>query len=428
MSKNIQNFNISSLNGLTNPTDSRQLITINNSIKIPHTSLSTSNLIDNSNAGILLKDVNSNGTGTFYKLNANSITGLPELYFNSNLIITTANLLNEFETISAIYPVDFSNIVVNGGYINFTNGTISNSNVGPTGVGLRYSSNNTVQFRNEDTGWIDLVDITTHDQFSELIDVDVHSNPLLNNQYIIYNATSNLFVNANLAIINDKAPYLGGDLNLNSYDIFMGGITSNVTDNFNVNVISLVSETTYTNIGNYLEIHNADSGNAPVIGVNGLIDANVGLIINAKGTGDITLNADLGDVVINSNTVNISGNMINSIYRTSYKVGGYSPGVTWNIPISSDTILFNFNNSNTAGTYWANVGVGIDGQKLNLIFHNSGAQLIDVLVNFGTDNLLCGTGNSTGMRFDTNGQSSMLIYLDDDVNKWQILNTGAAII
>lgn len=428
MSQNIQNFNISTLNGLTNPIDSRNLITINNSIKIPHTSLSTSNATDNSNAGILMKDRNSTGYGTFYYLDISSITGLPELYFNSNIIITNANLLYEFESISALYPVDFSNIVVNGGYINFTNGSIPNSNVGPDGVGLRYSSNNTVQFRNEDTDWIDLVDITKHDQFSELVDVDVYSNPLQNNQYIIYNAVSNLFVNANLAIINDKAPYLGGDLNLNGYDIFMGGTTSNVTDHFNVNVISLISDTTYTNIGNYLEIHNADSGNNPTITVNGLIDPDIGLNINAKGTGDITLNSDLGDIIINSNTVNISGNMINSIYRTSHKVGGYLPGVTWNIPISSDTILFNFNNSNTAGTYWANVGVGIDGQKLNLIFHNSGTNLIDVLVNFGTDNLLCGTGNATGMRFDTNGQSSMLIYLDDDVTKWQILNTGASII
>ena len=140
----------------------------------------------------MLKDVNSSAQGAFYPLKVDSSEySTPYLYFNSNIIIDSSNLLNELEDILIVHPLETSNIIITGGYINFWNGTIPNSNVGSTGVGVRYSSNNTVQFKNYNTDWIDLVDITTHDQFSELVDVDVYSNPLLNNQYIIYTGKMN---------------------------------------------------------------------------------------------------------------------------------------------------------------------------------------------------------------------------------------------
>ncbi len=432
MSKNIKYFNILNINGFQdnnsiNTTYSN--VIINNSVIIPNTPANCNNSSENNNAGILLKDINSNGSGVFYRLNADSSSALPELYFNGNVVITNANLLSEFETISNLYPIDFSNIVVNGGYINFTNSIYPNSNVGPDGVGLRYSSNGLVQFKNYNTDWIDLADITTHDQFRELIDVDVYTNPLQNNQYITYNATSNLFVNSNLAIINDISPTLGGHLNLSGYNLQQNtSNTTSVIDYFNNKVLSLVSTTTYTNIGNYIEIDNADSTLNPSINVKGLFDTDIGLDINTKGNGDITLNAINGSVVVNSDNINMSGYMVNSIYRTSNKVGGYNPNTIWNIPISSDTILFNFSNSSTSGTYFANVSAGYyDGQKLNLIFNNSGSQVIDVLVDFSTQGLLCGTGLATGIHFDSTGQSSMLIFLGDGIDKWQILNTGGGI-
>jgi hypothetical protein len=217
MTSNQRNLNIETLNALTNKNNIQNTITINNSIKIPKTALSTNAKSDNSNAGILIKDINSNGNGAFYRLNVNSLyTTIPSLYFNENLVIDSNNLLSELENILVDYPLDTSNIIVEGGYINFFNGSNPNTNQGETGVGLRYNNaNNTVQFKNYDTDWIDLVDITKHDQFIELIDVDVFTNPLLNNQYITYNASSNLFVNSNLAIFNDKSPTLGGNLNIN---------------------------------------------------------------------------------------------------------------------------------------------------------------------------------------------------------------------
>ena len=62
-----------------------------------------------------------------------------------------------------------------------------------------------------------MVDITKHDQFSELIDVDVLTNPLQNNQYITYNSNNQKYVNTTLPIVNDPNPTLGGDLKIGDY-------------------------------------------------------------------------------------------------------------------------------------------------------------------------------------------------------------------
>lgn len=431
MTTNQTNINVSTINALKDLNNVLSNVTINNTIKIPYSATNTFNVQDNSNACILLKDINSNGAGTFYPLKVNSLeySPTPYLYFNNNVIIDESNLLSELENILINYPLDTSNIIITGGYINFFNGTIPNTNQGPTGVGLRYSSNNTVQFKNYNTGWIDLADITTHDQFSELIDVDVYSNPLQNNQYITYNATSNLFVNSNLAIINDSNPTLANDLIASNHSIVFSTNTSNIIfDNTTVRnpYMSLVNNTTTTGIANYLELNNAGTGYEPSIICKGS-DTNVGLDITTKGSGDINLNASLGNIYTNSDSLVVGGYVKNSIYRTSTKVGGYLPATTWNIPLNTDNILFDFVNSSQTGTYWSNVSVGLDGQKLNLIFNNNGSNVISVLADFGTNGLLVGTGYSNGLIFETTGQSTSLIYLGDGIDAWQVLNTGSGV-
>ena len=428
---NQTNINVSSINVLRNVNDILGNVAINNTIKIPYSALSTFATQDNSNACILLKDVNSNGDGTFYPLKVNSLeySPTPYLYFNNNVIIDESNLLSELENILINYPLDTSNIIITGGYINFFNGSIPNTNQGPTGVGLRYSSNNTVQFKNYNTGWIDLADITTHDQFSELIDVDVFTNPLQNNQYITYNATSNLFVNSNLAIINDKNPTLANDLIASNHSIVFSTNTSNIIfDNTTVRnpYISLVNNTTTTGITNYLELNNADTGTNPAIICKGS-DTDISLDITTKGSGDINLNATSSNIYTNSDILVISGFVKNSIYRTSTKVGGYLPATTWNIPLNTDNILFDFVNSSQTGTYLANVSAGLDGQKLNLIFNNNGSNVISVLADFGTNGLLVGTGYSNGLVFESTGQSTSLLYLGSGINAWQVLNTGSGV-
>lgn len=426
-----QNLNVSTINVFKSDNNILGNVSINSSIKIPFSSFKTANSSDNSNAGIYIKDIASNGTGNFYLLNVDSTeyTPTPYLYFNDNIICDSSNLLSELEQILQFYPLETSNIIVSGGYINFTNG--GNSNVGPAGVGLRFdTSNNTVQFRNDDTNWIDLVDITKHDQFRELVDVDVITNPLLNNQYITYNASSNLFVNSNLAIVNDTNPHLGGDLYTGNHTIRFGTSNSQIYyDNGLIRnpMISFLDDTTITGAVNYLEIANSDICCAvdPSITVKSTL-ANAGITINTKGTGNITLNASQGSIVANSDSIIVSGYMQNSIYRTSDYPGGLQTNTTQIMPLTCDTILFNFSNTATAGTYYANIVAGVDGQKLNLVYNNKSANSIVVLANFSSGGgVLTGTGNTTGLRFNTTGQSSGLVYLGDDISSWQVLNSGA---
>jgi hypothetical protein len=429
---NQSNFNIATINNNYQSLDTQSNITINNSIKITKSAFQTNSASDNSNAAILLKDVNSSGQGAFYPLKVDSSEyGSPYLYFNSNIIIDGSNLLSELEEILNYYPLETSNIIVKGGYINFWNGSIPNSNVGHDGVGLRYSGNNTVQFKNYNTDWIDLADITKHDQFSELIDVDVHTNPLLNNQYITYNATSNLFVNSNLAIVNDINPTLGGNLAIGENSLFFGTDPTNLYYRNPIGgitnpLIQLDNNTTLTGVANYLQLANADNGDNPAISAIG-ISSHIGIDVNTKGSGDITLNATSGNIYNNADSLVISGYVRNSIYRTSTKPGGYIPETTWNIPLTNDCILFDFRSNTAAGTYWANVSAGIDGQKLNLIFNNKSSNVVSVLADFGTNGLLVGTGANNGLRFETTGQSTSLVYLGDGIDAWQVLNTGSGV-
>jgi len=440
---NLKNLVKSFIYGFPDINDPLTSVNINNSIKIPLSSSTTNTLSDNSNAGILIKDINSLNSGNFYNLYVNSYaTHVPSLYFNSNLVIDSSNLLSEIENILTYYPLETSNIIVDGGYINFYNGSIPNTHQGATGVGLRYSSNNTVQFKNYDTNWIDLVDITKHDQFKELIDVDVSSNPLMNNQYITYNSTSNLFVNSNLAIVNDTSPILGGNLKIGQNLLQFGSITNSnssrlvyntagspypIIDN---NLITLKNNTIHTGISNYLEINNSDTGTDPSIIARSTsnIDPNVGLSITTIGNGNINLNAQQGNIYANTDSLVVSGFITSSIYRTSSNVGGYHPNSSFTIPLTSDTILFDFINSSVSGTYWANVGAGIyDGQKMNLVYNNNGSNTISVLANFGSNGVITGTGYATGLVFTNIGQSVSLVYLDGSINAWQILNTGTGV-
>ena len=464
MTTNISNYNLSTINNLSNINDALSNITINNSIIIPKSATTTYNSINNHNAGLLLKDINSNGSGKFYRLHVNSITNdSPVLYFNNNPIIDITNLLAELEAILQYHTLETSNIIVSGGYINFTNGSNPNPNQGETGVGIRYNSNNMIQFKNYGEDWIDLVDILQHDQFRELKDVDVYTNPLINNQYITYNASNEKYVNSNLAIKNDLNPTLGGDLNIGDYLIRFSDEYNRFVYNahgiIDNNLLVLKNNTSMTNDYSYIEIANADiTGNVnPTITAKSTYDSNVGITINALNAGDIVLNASqgniyantnnlivsnnlvvnnnisiIGNIVVNNiivNNLNVSGYVKNSIYRTSNNPGGFNPGPSnaWHPILTTDTILFNFNNYSSNGSYFANVSVGVDGQKLNLVFNNSSNILIDVKVFFGTDKLLIGSGFASGLNFDTSGQSSSLMYIGDDINCWQALNTGATL-
>ena len=446
---NIQNLKITNIYSIPNLNDTLSNININNSLKIQSSAETTLSKTNNINAGFLLKDINSNGNGNFYRVHVNSgptntTDGIPTLYFNNNPMIDTSNLLAELEYILQFQPLETSNLIVNNGYINFTNGSNANPNQGETGVGIRYSANNMVQFKNYNTDWIDLVDIIHYDEFKELHDVDVTTNPLQNNQYIIYKSSNQKYVNAQLDISNDTSPTLGGDLNVGDYVIRFSDQESRFVYNSNGiidnNLLVLKNNTTMTNDCNYIEINNADitGQNNPSIKARSTFDdSNVGINVDVVGSGNINLNAITSNVYVNATHLIVSGDAStsnvyingftkNSIYRTSNKPGGYVPATYWDVPLNTDTILFNFNNSSSNGSYYANVGVGVDGQKLNLIF-NSTSTNINVNVFFGTNKLIVGSGFANGLTFETSGQASSLIYLGEDIDVWQALNTGSSI-
>jgi len=318
MTTTIKNYNLSKLTGLTDSNNILSNVSINNSIIIPKSAENTNTNSDNANAGFYIKDVNSNGSGDFYNIKVNSEpSSIPALYFNNNEVLDRTNVLSTLESILEDYTLDTSNLMVTNGYINFANGSTPNTNQGNTGVGLRYSSANTVQFKNYDTDWIDLVDIINHDEFKELVDVDVTTNPLLDNQYITYNSGTAKFVNSNLSISHDPNPTLSGDLTIGDYLLQFGDTYNRLVYNsegiIDNNLIVLKNNTSTTNNYSYLEINNADIQgvvNPSIIVKSTYTDSNVGIEVTTLNAGDINLNATTGNVNVNATHLVVSGDLI----------------------------------------------------------------------------------------------------------------------
>ena len=85
-------------------------------------------------------------------------------------------------------------------------------------------------------------------------------------------------------IINDLTPQLGGILDTNGFDVQFDDATGIEDDSAN----ELLIFQKIASAVNYLEIQNAATGNAPILRAIG-DDANVDLVLEAKGTGSINL-------------------------------------------------------------------------------------------------------------------------------------------
>jgi hypothetical protein len=292
-----------------------------------------------------------------------------------------------------------------------------------------------MQFKNYNTDWIEFSDISTRDQVRELLDVDMSTNPLQNNQYITYNSSNDKFVNSNLSIINDRTPTLGGHLNIGNHLLRFGNTTSRLVFNANGiidnNLLVLKNNTSISNNVNYLEINNNSYDTNPsIIARSSILGNDVGMTLETTGSGNIELNASRGSVYVNADSLIISGFVKNSIYRTSTHPSGYLPSTPYTVPLTNDTILFDFNKDSTAGTYWANIGGGVDGQKLTLIFNTTTTinqmNQLNVIVNFTSNGMISSSGYCTGLYFNTVGQNASLIYLEDGIHAWQLLNNSAS--
>ena len=399
-------------------------IYINYSAFIPFTSYNATDPRQyHANAAIWLKDSYDSGSNSGNVIVWQKIQAYKgDLTFNDSIIITAGNAVDILSNVYIYYPFDASNIIITGNhtpnaYINFTNGT--NQNQGPSGVGIRYSNTaGRLQFSNDGTNWYDITS-ANNTLLEDLEDVSVSGK--LNHQYLVWDQTANFWVNSNLALFDDPNPTLSNNLNMNGYGLISNGLSVyNTSGNVVVN---------FTDVGptasNYLSFSNSNSGADPSITPAGN-DTDIGLTLNTKGEGNLVLNTNPGgNVYINTNVLEVSGIIKNSIYRTSTRPSGYEPSNVFVIPISSDTVLFDFNSSNSSGSYWANVGAGIEGQKLNLIMNCNNAPGITVWADFGVDGLGTGNGLATRMKFNKSGQGASLIYLGDPQNIWQVLNTGA---
>lgn len=354
-----------------------------------------------------------------------------DLFYNSYEVLHTNNIETSIvdKDVSMQYVdvkhLDIADTSVDTVYLNFQNdtyGSYSGTSYAD-GLGFRLSSGGNMQFKHNSGAWTTLGSsgVTEIDGLS-----DVNLTNVSNGQILVYNsATQDFENNSHIALV--------GRLNLSAGNN-MVSTTSNIqfnTDGYGLvdnrgNGI-LLTQGNSTTIGEYncIQIQNQASGGDPIIETVGY-DTNIDMHIRSKGEGLLQLESPSSNVVITSTNVDMSGYMKNSIYRSSSN-SSYAPTTNWNIPFSSDTILFDFVQADTTGTYYSNVTAGVDGQKLNIVFNNSGNKVISVVVDFGSANLLSGTGTATRLTFNTSGQSSMLVYLGDAIDKWQILNTGCSV-
>lgn len=402
-------------------------IDINNTLRIYKTSKISGSNHETSN--ISLRANNTSDDNDFANIYTKKDGSRYDLYIhdNNNRVITRENV--ETDLANTEVSVKNLSVGVNGddtsGYINFFN--TGNTSIGENGIGLRLATGNgIVQMKNatgQITQWTNLTGVETT-LMTDLLDVTIDQVSLSNNHILIYDSSQGEWVNKGNIVLPGTLD-LGGNLSTSNnfvkfYDNY--GLTDSVGNEllvFNGNT------TTKGNV-NYFKLHNSDVGSDPKIEVIGS-DADINLDINSKGAGDIELTSDSGNVVISSTNLNIGGYIKSSIFKTSSN-SSYAPTQYWNIPISSDTLLFDFIEADTLGTYYANVSAGIEGQKLNVIFNNSGSKNINVLMDFESNNLISGSGYAQILKFNTLGQSASLIYLGNPINKWQILNSGCIVL
>lgn len=415
-------------NNITSDTDN---LIINNTLKIKKTTKDT-----HTNAGILIKNKSStSSTPTFAELHVAESSGTTNLYFNSantgdsnddQIIISNTNIESELEEVYNDRSLNIKNLSVgkddstDNVYVNFISS--SDTNTEDNGVGLKYEQNTgNIFYKNRGGSWIDITSSTGVSNLNGLTDVTLTS--VSDKQLLVYNNSTSKFENETNITLPGTLD-LGGNLTVGSNYLKFNN-SHGLVDSVGNEIINLKGNTTDKGDVNYIQIENAAPGGEPKLKTYGS-DSSIGLDIESKGEGDITLTSESGNVVVSGTNLDISGYTKNSIYSTSSN-SSYAPGVNWNIPISSDTILFDFVEDDTVGSYFANITVGVHGQKLNMIFNNSGSKSINVLVDFDDDNLITGTGLSRKLNFVGTGQSASLIYLGNTINKWQILNTGAIV-
>jgi hypothetical protein len=331
-------------------------------------------------------DVNyPNGVLGLVDVAANSITTLQSnngaLYYSNDRLISLNHLvadINDSYTNDPSAVLTASNIEVlgydtNNGYINFS------SNQGSSGIGIRYNkSNESIEIKDGSTvlDWATIPDIVASTNYLiDLQDVNTTIQPLLNDQYLIYNSSSNIWINSNFVLL----PIVNLSSNICKFN-----------DKFDISILEISS---VADAVNYIKITNAITGLDPFISAVGE-DSDIGLSINSKGFGDITLEASNGIIYLNgANGVSTSANLdINSTAEASTFSVKPSGSLIFNDTTGNSTIIqppaiFNSNISlvlpDTAGLS-------------NTVLYNDGGGIL-------TWNAITGNSSTTEILFNNNG-------------------------
>ena len=118
----------------------------------------------------------------------------------------------------------------------------------------------------------------------------------------------------------------------------------------------------------------------------------------------------------------ISGNVyiVNQHLILAHEIVTSAPTNYW--PIYNIT-LFNLS-SGTADTIDVSGNPVAQGASWHVLFDNTGDSSTSLIIDFGSDGLVSGSGLAQNLTFSTTGQSASLIYMAE---KWRIINTGAAV-
>ena len=115
----------------------------------------------------------------------------------------------------------------------------------------------------------------------DISDVDTTSTPPVANNILSYDGSN--WVPASIQVVYDTTPQLGGNLDINGF---------NIGDGTN----AILAFTEAGTPVNWFTMSNADTGNSPILAVNGS-DGNIPLTLTAKGTSPIVLDNAGGGTV-----------------------------------------------------------------------------------------------------------------------------------
>ena len=157
-------------------------------------------------------------------------------------------------------------------------------------------------------------------------------------------------------------------------------------------------------------------------------DGNIAITPNGTGEVDISkVDIDSGTIdntIIGGTTpANASFNklFIKTKVITTANLTSESNLLHDNYPNS--VFYFNLDNSNEDT---GSIGNGTDGQVIHMFYDNTESNG-SLKIDFGLNNLRCGSGESQYITFNSKGQSASLVFIGNSINKWCIINTGAVI-